>query len=236
MVLTIEAWLNGISAVGVVVTNIIIGIYILYRSFKLDAKLLKYAGAMIILIGLLWSGPAMDFTKILLTGTNIPENIKFLYVYASYIWVAPAILLALTIGAEMIAPQRKKAILIFIGITSALFEIGVIVFPYLSYTFPDPHPTGGELIDTSLNFAFFTFYALFIIILTIIIFNGVGSFLKAKDSTGILKRKFIYLGLAFIVFPAAAVFDTLIPPGAFLSIVRMLIIVSAVFLYLGLKP
>ncbi|TXT63466.1 MAG: conserved membrane protein of unknown function [Promethearchaeota archaeon] len=221
---------------GIIVSSIFIGGYILYRAFKLEAKLLKYAGAMIILIGLLWSGPTMDFTKILLTGTNIPENIKALYIYSSYIFVGPAIFLALNIGAELIAPSKKKLILIFIAITAVIFEAGLLFFPYLSYSFPEPHPTGENIIDTSLNFGFFTFYALAIILLTVVIFNGIGAILKARESTGILKRKFFYLAIAFFLFPLAAVFDTLIPPGFFLPFIRILVIVSAIFLYLGLKP
>jgi hypothetical protein len=236
MALNINGYLNGISALGVLIINIIIGIYIVYRGYKLEARLLEYSGVMVILIGFLWSGPSLDFIKILLTGTNISENIKFLYVYASYIWVAPAIFLAMIIGAELIAPNKKKYILGFIIVVGIIFEIGLIIFPYDSYTYPVPHPHGENIIDTSLNFGFFTFYALLVIIFTVIIFNGIGSILKARESTGVVKRKFVYLALGFLLFPLAAVFDTLIPPGVFLPIVRMLIIVSAILLYLGLKP
>jgi len=236
MTLSLNGYLNGLSAVGVLIINIIIGVYIMYRALKLNAKLLKYSAVMIVLIGFLWSGPSLDFIKILLTGTNIPEGIKFIYVYASYIWVAPAIFIAMIIGAELIAPDKKKYILAFISIVGIVFEIGLLRFPYNSYTYPIPHPTGENIIDTSLNFGFFTFYALAIIIFTIIIFNGIGSILKARESTGIVKRKFIFLSLGFILFPIAAVFDTLVPPGVFLPLVRMLIIVSAILFYLGLKP
>jgi len=236
MALIIEGYLNGISALGVLIINIIIGIYIMYKAIKLDAKLLKYSAVMVILIGLLWSGPSLDFIKILLTQTNIPENIKQIYVLVSYIWVAPAIFLAMIIGAELIAPNKKKYILIFILIVGIVFEIGLIAFPLDSYTYPDPHPNGGNIIDTSLNFGFFTFYALAIILITVVIFNGVGAMLKARDSSGILRQKFILLGLGFILFPIAAVFDTLIPPGPILPIVRILVIVSGILLYLGLRP
>lgn len=236
MTLILEGYLNGISALGVLIIDFIIGIYILYKAWKLDAKLLKYSGVMIILIGLLWSGPSLDFIKILLTETNIPYGIRYLYVYASYIWVAPAIFIAMIIGAELIAPDKKNYILVFTLIVGIVFEIGLLVFPYDSYTYPDHYPTGKNIIDTSLNFGFFTFYALAIILITVVIFNGIGAFLKARESTGILKRKFLFLALGFIIFPTAAVFDTLIPPGYLLPLVRMFVIVSAVLLYLGLKP
>ncbi|TFF87384.1 MAG: hypothetical protein EU549_04835, partial [Promethearchaeota archaeon] len=232
MNLGLNGYLNGLSALGVLIVNIIIGIYIMYKAIKLDAKLLKYSAVMIILIGFLWSGPSLDFVTILLTQYNIPYDIRVLYVYASYVWVAPAIFLATIIGAELIAPDKKKYILGFILIVSIVFEIGVIAFPLLSYDYPEPYPTGQNLIDTSLNYGFFTFYALLIIIVTIVLFNGIGAILKARDSSGILRKKFLFLSLGFILFPIAAVFDTLIPPGPFLPIVRLLVILSAILLYL----
>lgn len=191
---------------------------------------------MIILIGLLWSGPSLDFIKILLTGTNIPFNIRYIYVYASYIWVAPAIFVAMIIGGELIAPDKKKYLLIFTFIVGIVFEIGLLIFPYESYTYPVSYPNGENIIDTSLNYGFFTFYALAIILITVVIFNGIGAALKARDSTGILKRKFIFLALSFIIFPVSALFDTLVPPGFLLPLVRLFIIITGVLLYLGLKP
>ncbi|MEJ2249453.1 MAG: hypothetical protein P8Y97_07325, partial [Candidatus Lokiarchaeota archaeon] len=58
----------------------------------------------------------------------------------------------------------------------------------------------------------------------------------ALDSTGILKRKFTYLALAFIIFPIAAVFDTLVSIAILLPIVRITVIITGILLYLALKP
>ncbi|MEJ2249521.1 MAG: hypothetical protein P8Y97_07665, partial [Candidatus Lokiarchaeota archaeon] len=206
----INGILNGSSALGVLIINAIIGVYILIKAYKLGAKLLKYAGFMIILIGLLWSGPSVDFLLILFTGTNITPT--WIYAIISYIWVAPAILLAILIGSELIAPKRKKIIISLVIIVGIVFEVGLIFFPFdgLSFNYTLPTPLGSNIIDTSLNYDFFTFYALAIILIFVVIFNGFGSIKKALDSTGILKRKFTYLALAFIIFPIAAVFDTLV--------------------------
>jgi hypothetical protein len=225
--------LNGGSALGVLITSVLIGVYILIKGTRLKAKLLQYAGIMIILIGLLWLGPSTDFLMLLFTGANIsPQEI---YAYLSYLWVAPAIFIAMLIGTELIAPNRKKAILIFIGIVGIIFEIGLIFFPFEGQTF-EYKIEAKNIIDTSFNPLFFSFYALAIILLFVVIFNGFGSIQKARESTGILRQKFIFLALGFIIFPIAAVFDTLVPPGVALPFVRITVVITGILLYLGLKP
>jgi len=225
--------LNGGSALGVLISSALIGIYILYKGQKLGAKLLRYAGVMIIMIGLLWLGPSTDFLWILINETNIEAIV---YPYLSYVWVGPAIFIAMLIGTELIAPNKKKIILIFIAIVGIIFEIGLIFFPTQTFEFEPPTVPGDNIIDTSFNPAFFSFYALAIILLFVVIFNGIGSIQKAKESTGILRKKFIYLALGFIIFPIAAVFDTLVPPGAALPFVRITVIITGILLYMGLKP
>lgn len=229
----INGFLNGGSALGVLILNAIIGIYILYKGQKLGAKLLRYAGVMIFFIGLLWLGPSTDFLMLLTTGNNIDP--QWIYPYLSYLWVAPAIFIAMLIGTELIAPNKKNIILIFVAIIGIIFEIGLIFFPRDGQTYT--YTIEAEnIIDTSFNPSFFTFYALAIILLFVVIFNGIGSIQKAKESTGILKKKFLYLGLGFIIFPIAAVFDTLVPPGPALPIVRITVIITGILLYMGLKP
>lgn len=235
MAVTISGILNGTSALGVLIINAVIGLYILIRAYQLKAKLLKYAGAMIILIGLLWGGPAVDFLMILLTETNISPN--WIYPIISYIWVAPAIILAISIGAELLAPKKKKIILIIVLIIGIVFEVGLLVFPFdgLSFAYTLNNP-GSDIIDTSLNYGFFTFYALALILIFVLVFNGFGSLKKAIALTGILRKKFTYLALAFIIFPVAAVFDTLISTPILLPFVRITVIITGILLYLALKP
>ncbi len=228
--------LNGGSALGVVISNVLIGIYILYKGLKLKAKLLKYAGIMIILIGMLWLGPATDFLTILTSTENLDPPI--IYAFLSYIWVAPAIFIAMLIGTELITPNRKNIILVVVAVLGVIFAIGLIFFPYNNQTFEYDLPAspGENIIDTSFNLTFFSSWALAAILLFVIVFNGIGSAIKAKESTGVLRKKFTYLALGFIIFPIAALFDTLVPPGPLLPIVRITVVITAILLYLGLKP
>jgi hypothetical protein len=75
--------------------------------------------------------------------------------------------------------------------------------------------------------------ALFII--SILIFHGLGFLIKGLKSTGVIKKKFLLLGIGFIVFSIAGAGDSLVNPGIGLVIVRLAMITSIVLMYLGLK-
>ena len=101
----LSGWLNGISALGVVTVNLLIGFYSLYKANKLKAKLLTITSLTIIFIGLLWLGPTVDFLKILITGTNIEP--VWVYPLLSYMWAAAGITLGMYIGGELLMPKKN---------------------------------------------------------------------------------------------------------------------------------
>ncbi len=101
-----DLFLNGISALGVVSVNLLLGFYTLYKANKLKAKLLTVTSLTIIFIGLLWLGPTVDFIKIILiVGTNIDP--VWVYPLLSYMWAAPGITLGMYIGGELLMPKKK---------------------------------------------------------------------------------------------------------------------------------
>jgi hypothetical protein len=231
--LGLTGWLNGLTALGVVVINTINGIYVFYKSRRLQAKLLTYASLMIFFIGLLWLGPTVDFVIILMTGTNIDPY--WIYPLLSYMWTAPGILFAMYIGSELLMPKKKWIMVSIFIVLSIIFEIFLFLTPETSFTYPDPLPMGSDIIDTSFVYGGIPFIIIAIYIVSIILVNGIGFLRKAFQATGIVRKKFLYLASGFILFGLVAIFDALIPPGLLLPIVRTGIIISAVLLYLGLK-
>lgn len=229
-------WLNGISATGVLTVNLIIGIFSFIKSIKLKAKLLTVTSLTIFFVGLLWLGPTTDFLKILITGTNIDPY--WIYPLLSYMWAAPGIFFGMYIGGELLMPKKKWYLLAIFLIISIVYEIVLFMNPLGSFEFTVPgvdFPFGSDLIDTSSDYSWFTAYFLIVFILSILLFNGVGFLSKAFKATGILKKKFLYLAIGFILFAIVVVFDALIPPGILLSFVRFGIIVSSILLYLGIR-
>jgi len=226
--------LNGISALGVVSVNLVIGFYSLYKSNKLKAKLLTITSLTIIFIGLLWLGPTVDFIKIILIdGTNIEP--VWVYPLLSYMWAAPGITLGMYIGGELLMPKKKWILVGIFLVISIAFEYFLFSNPISSFKFAVPTPLGSDLIDTSSNYSYFTSYFLIVFILSILIFNGFGFLVKAKQSTGILRKKFLYLSIGFIVFAVVVTFDSVFPPMVALFYVRFGVIISSILLYLGIR-
>jgi len=226
-------YLNGISATGVLTINLIIGIFSLYKSRKLKAKLLTVTALTIFFIGLLWLGPTTDFLKILITGTNI--NPVWLYPILSYMWAAPGIFFGMYIGGELLMPRKKWYLLTIFLIISIVYEFVLFINPQGSFEFVVPSPLGSDIIDTSSDYSWYTAYFLIVFIFSIILFNGIGFLSKAFKSTGVLKKKFLALAFGFILFAVIVTFDALIPPGIFLSFVRFGIIASSILLYIGIR-
>ncbi|MFW9936259.1 MAG: hypothetical protein ACFFD5_01285 [Candidatus Thorarchaeota archaeon] len=234
-------WLDGISAAGVLVINLIIGIFSFYKSRKLKAKLLTVTALTIFFIGLLWLGPTTDFIKILITGTNIesvwfyPVTEPVIYPILSYMWAAPGIFFGMYIGGELLMPRKKWYLLTIYLIITIIYEFFLFYNPLGSFEYNVPVPLGSDIIDTSSNFSYPTAYFLIVFIFSIILFNGIGFLSKSFKATGVLKKKFLALAFGFILFAVIVTLDALIRPGVFLSVVRFGIIVSSILLYIGIR-
>jgi len=232
--LILEGFLNGLSAFGVLLINSINGIYVYYKSKKLDAKLLSYAALVILCMGFLWLAPTIDFLTILITENNL--NPYWVYPILSYMWVAPAIIFSMYIGTELLIPDKKRYVLSIYVILGVIFEIVLFLFPAESFIVTIPNPSGSNIIDTSHVYGSITFILIAIFLGSGFVFDGIGfltKMFKAKEK--IVKKKFLYMSIGFILFTLVAVFDSLIPPGPALPFVRFGIIISSLLLYAGLK-
>jgi len=226
--------LNGISALGVVSVNLLIGFYSLYKANKLKAKLLTVTSLTIIFVGLLWLGPTVDFLKIIfIDQTNITPY--WVYPLLSYMWAAPGITLGMYIGGELLMSKKKWILVGIFLVISIAYEFFLFWDPVTSFKYALPDSLGSDLIDTSSNYLYPTSYFLIVFILSILIFNGIGFLVKAKQATGILRKKFLYLSFGFIVFAVIVTFDSVLPPMVALFIVRFGIIGSSILLYLGIR-
>jgi len=72
-------------------------------------------------------------------------------------------------------------------------------------------------------------------LILIILLLGFGFLIKAFQSTGILKKKFILLSLGSIFFCVFGLMEGLITPGFFLIFVRIGYLSSFWFMYFGLR-
>ena len=227
-------WLEGLTASSVISVGIILGLISIIKGRKLKAKLLTVLGLAIFFIGFLYLGPTTDFLTVIITGSNITSEFWGLGIYGilSYLWIVPALVMAMYIGGELIIPKRKWILVIIYMVLGIIFEY--FLWFQTDNTFViDLVP--GEIIDSSFVLLYPTFLLMALFILSILIFHGIGFLIKAIKSTGVLRKKFLLLGIGFIIFSIAGAGDSLVNPGIGLVIVRTAMISSIVLMYLGLK-
>jgi len=150
-------------------------------------------------------------------------------------WVAPALICGMYIGAELMIPEKKKLILGIYLVFGIIFELFLWFDTNNSFIFILPANLGENIIDVRLNRRHPTFFLIAFFLLSVLIFNGFGFLFKSIKSTGILRKKFLYLSLGWIVFVSAGALDSLTAPGIGLFLVRIVMMSSSIFWYLGLK-
>ena len=225
-------YLDGLTATGIILSSVIFGILSFYHARKLGARLLGIAGVMMILIGLLWLGPFVDFLMILTTGKNITPI--YVYMWLSYLWVAPAIILAMYLGSELLAPEKKKAIVIFYAILGVIFELYLFLDWTHVFTWTLNNP-GQDTIDSSFQRTSPAYWIIIFFLVSTFIFEGIGFAIKAKQATGEIRKRFRFLSIGFIVFVVCGALDSVIPPGVAIGFSRAVMMTFALWMFLGLK-
>jgi hypothetical protein len=233
--LDINGWIDGITAAGVVIFGIIFGSFFISRSRKTEAKLLSYLGLANMLAGLMFLGVFLDFLSVLIFQQNMPNNGSVAIL--SYIWFAPVIITAMFIGAKLLTPKLKLYIVfIYLGI-SIFFEVIVLMYPLQSFNFnPTPFtPPTINLIDYNVNLNTIAGYLMGGLLISVIIFLGLGFIYKAFQSTGAIRRNFLYLSIGSLCFCIFGLLEGLTVPGIWVIFVRIGYLSSFWFMYVGLK-
>ncbi len=227
-------WLNGITASGVFIFSCLFGLFFIYKSRRLKLKLLLSLGFVYFFAGLVYSGDVLDFITILITGNNV-DNTHGIIGLINWIWFPGAVVFAMYIGAELITPKKKWLIFSIYLVLGIIFEVFFLLNPSGTVTYDNPTSPGEDLINDNLVFESIPSIIALIFLLSIILFLGVGFLHKSFQSTGIIRRKFLYLSLGSFVYAIGAVLDGLFSPGIILIFIRSAMIGSSWLFYYGLK-
>ena len=169
-------WLIGGTALLVMVFGLIFGIFFIYKSKKLEADLLLYAGILVIFTGLFYLGASADFLSVLITGNNL-DNKFGLHGILAYMWVAPAVIVAMNIGAEIMFPEKKKSIIIIYAALGIIFELFLFLDTNNAFTFA----LNEDVIDSSFNRTHPTFFFIAFFLATVFVFIGIGFLIKSRQ-------------------------------------------------------
>jgi len=232
--LILEGWIDGITASGVVIFGIIFGLFFLYKSRKSSARILTFLGLVNILAGLMYLGVFTDFLVVLATENNL-DNTTGLVGILSYIWFAPAMIIALYIGAELLVPKKKWYLMFIIFILSAIFEVFFILDPMGTFNFVDPVNPGETLIDYNVNMFTPAGIIMAILLLAVLVVLGFGFLIKSIKSSGDLKKRFFLLSMGSICFCIFGLLEGLTAPGLMVIFVRIGYLISFWLMYYGLK-
>ncbi len=232
--LSYEGWVDGITATFVVTFGCVFGVIFHYKSKKLKTNLLNYLSLTIIFAGFMYLGVFLDFITVFLTGNNLGFSYGLVGVL-SYLWLAPLILIGMQFGAELIKPNAKWIILIINVVLFVFFEYFIFFDTRNTFNIINPAIPGTNLIDYNLNFGTPASILFLIFNGSIILFMGIGFLIRGFQTSGVIRKKFIFCALGIFLYSAFGMLEGLITPGVALIIVRVGYIVSPLLLYFGLK-
>jgi hypothetical protein len=224
-------WLDGLTASGIILSSVIFGLLSLYKAKKLGAKLLAIAALTMFFVGCLWLGPFVDFIMVLVFNTNISPTMY--YSLLSYTNVVPALVFAMYLGGSLLLPKKKWIIVGIYIILGGIFEYFLWFQNDLSFSYPAF--SDGDLINAEFVRNYITFYFVVVFLVSALIFLGIGFAVKAKQSTGELRKKFLYLSLGFIIFVVCGALDSVVTLPVAIGVVRAVMMTFALWMYLGLK-
>ena len=230
--LTLVGWISGLSATGVVIFSVIMGLFVMYKSRKINANLLFCMGFMLIFAGLCWSAGFIDIVTILLTGRNMDNSYGLFGIWA-YMWIPPMFVTAIYISADIMIPKKKWYIVAIYVVLGVVFEFFLFLDPFGSCIFVYPETPGENIIDVIIVLESPAGIIFLIFILTFTIFWVLGFLYEGLKAIGVARKKFLILSIGSFLWLVFAVLDVLIPPGILEIIVRSGVLCSQWLMYLG---
>jgi hypothetical protein len=232
--LSLDGWINGLSAVIILISGTLFGIFLIYKGMKTKAKLLGILGIALFFLGLVYLGLTFEFFTVLITGFNL-DNTNGIIGTLGYMWVGIAAIPAIYIGVELIIPKFRWYIIGIFSVLAIFYETILFIDTANSFNFVYPTNPGDDLIDDPL-FIGSPFSLLFFAYISFaIIFDGLVCFIKGLKSEGIIRKKLFFLSSGFLIFLLVGTFDQLHFPGLILLFVRVPLIVSFWLWYVGLR-
>lgn len=190
-------------------------------------------GLVIIFDGLVWSAVIIDFLTILTTGNNL--NPAYLFPIFGQGWLGPAMICGFYLASELLLPNRKKIIITVYGILAIIFELFLIFDTQNNYNIITPANPGENILDLTNVILTPNFIIMALILISTLIFYVFGFLYKSFHSTGVVRKKYQFLSIGFFIFISCATLDVFFSQGLFVFIVRIVIISSVPFWYLGLR-
>ncbi|MFX0104867.1 MAG: B-box zinc finger protein [Candidatus Hodarchaeota archaeon] len=242
MALSIIGWANGLTQSGLLVFACILGLFFIYKSKRTGAILLLYLGLGTIGIGLWQLAACTDFISILLTEENLPIFLANDNLFSPLFWFFTTsfelifgIAFLFFVALKLLVPEKKFFFL-------ALFLIfGVIISLFYIFDFHNnvriisPVISGEDIINTSNIPLSPIFFLMICDSLLFLSFNVFGLLFRSFKSQGIIKKKFVQLSTANLLFLIFFVIYSTNITSIFKLIMRIGEILSILIIYFALR-
>ena len=193
-------------------------------------------GLLIISNGLIYSAGVIDFLVILTTGSNMPSN---LFIILGRMWGGSSMFCGFYLVFEILFSNRKKKKILtaVYGIIAILNEFFLIFDTQNNYIINAPVNPGEDLLDSSTVFLSPNGIIDIFFFISLLIFYIFGLLYKSFQAKGVLRKKYRYLFVGFFIFISCVFYDSNLSRGGdyFLLIVRIVMLSSVPFWYLGLR-
>ncbi|MFX1276113.1 MAG: hypothetical protein ACFFBP_22525 [Promethearchaeota archaeon] len=235
MTLSNYGWLNGITALAIFAFGCGFGIYLVFKSMKVEAKLLTYLGAAFFCLGWGYSNIVFDFLNVIFSNKNMnPTSYLIVNAIASFTLII-GLVFFFYIGLKLITPEKWKYLFIPLLIWAVSGEFFIIFYHESSISFEYPAIIGEDIIYNEIITSSPFFIISLLGILLSFMVNVVGFLYKSIKSKGILRKKYAILsiGFFFYLFFGALEIYSIIELAKYLF--RIGVITGLFLFYLGLR-
>ena len=221
--LTLFDYYNGTLSIIHVAINFIVGFVLIYKYFEYRNKQLLYMGLTMLFLTSVWFTHSVAFVLILTTGEGLSPEIFFIMAYPL---TAVASVLWMVVITNLIYKEKNKLIISIYIIYGIVFEI---LFFILLFDNTDNIAILENPIEPAVS-RFMQIHLLFVLITSLV--TGFLFFRESKKSSDPeikLKGKLFMISVSLFVI--GSIIDTFSLSIAIILIVRVVLMIGALFIY-----
>jgi hypothetical protein len=233
--------INGLTQSGLLILGCILGVFFIIKSQRTQAKLLLYLGLGTIGVGLWQLAGIIDFATILLTGDNLPIYIDTSNPISPIFWFFTTLfefMFGVTflyyVAINLVIPKRKYYFLSLFLVVLIIITFFYIFFFESNIVAANPID-GSEINSTSARLLSPIFFLMIVNSLFFLGFNVIGLILRSIQSKGIVKNKFLVLGIGNLLFLIFFVLYAVSTNEIYKLLMRIGEIGSIVIIYFSLR-
>ena len=230
-------WLNGISALAIVIVSWLFTIWCVYQYRKTKSNVFLNGLLLTLAVAFGWTGITLSFLSVVIYGYNLP-GLKHIVNIFSYSTIPFGSLAIIYVSWDVAASPKSKKVMLF-GFIAYTILYYIVLFTTFDEAIACPEVPRGEIYDDWIVPGSFFYYVVWFGVGVVSTISGIGFNKLRKASEGDIKKRALYVVIAAPIFGTCILLDTVIfmePHVNFLFIPRFLIILGAFFIYWGFKP